>query len=130
VLDQVEYLAMQMSQRRMPLKGVVMNRVHALFASEALDDESPESIAATTEEPARPAFAHLPPGSDGRDLLLRLARNFCAHQSRARGDAVRVEVFRQGLPSGVPLVQVPNLARDIHDLRGLSALHPFLFRAA
>jgi len=127
VLDQVDYLATQMSARHMPLKGVVMNRVHALFAVDGLGDESAESVATAIEEPARPALERLPAGSDARDLLVRLATNFVAHQDRARGDALRVEVFRQGLPPGVPLVQVPNLARDIHDLSGLAALHPFLF---
>jgi anion-transporting ArsA/GET3 family ATPase len=129
VLDQVDYLATQMSARRMPLKGVVMNRVHALFCGADLADGSAESVAAAIEAPASRAFDRLPAGSDPRDLLQRLARNFVAHQARARGDALRVEVFRQGLPPGVPLVQVPDLARDIHDLTGLSALHPFLFGA-
>ena len=59
----------------------------------------------------------------------RLARNFVAYQARARGDALRLEMFRQGLPRGVPLVQVPNLASDIHDLGGLLLLHPYLFSA-
>jgi hypothetical protein len=69
----------------------------------------------------------LPP-ERAADLVQRVAANFVAYQARARGDALRIENFRQGLPSGVPLVQVPDLARDIHDLTGLRALHPHLFR--
>jgi anion-transporting ArsA/GET3 family ATPase len=126
VLDQVDYLASQMAARSMPLKGVVMNRVHALRAVEGLDDESEASVIAAIAAPARTAHLHLPAGTELEDLLARLARNFVAHQARARGDALRIEVFRQGLPEGVPVAQVPDLARDIHDLRGLAALHPFL----
>jgi len=124
VLDQVEYLADQMSARRMPLRGVVMNRIHPLFqgAGADLDADEPGEVVARIAGPAARAFGReVPP-----ELLDRLARNFCAWQERARGDALRIEGFMQGLPEGVPLVQVPNLPRDIHDLEGLTSLHPFL----
>jgi anion-transporting ArsA/GET3 family ATPase len=126
VLDQIDYLASQMEARRMPLKGVVMNRVHALAPTDGLDDESAESIAAAIAELASASRPRLPKGSTLEDVLDRLARNFVAHQARARGDALRIEVFRQGLPDGVPVVQVPDLAQDIHDVRGLASLHPYL----
>ncbi len=130
VLDQVEYLAGQMAARRMPLKGVVMNRVHALLERDGgLTEETAEAVARALLEPARQALEHLPAGTDGWDLLVRVARNFVCHQSLARGDTLRIEVFRQGLPPGVPLVQVPNLPRDIHDLDGLRRLHRYLFSA-
>lgn len=122
VLDQVEYLADQMSARRMPLRGVVMNRVHPLFHASRADAEDPASVAARLAGPASRALGREAPA----DLVDRLARNFCAWQERARGDALRVEGFTQGLPEGVPLVQVPNLPRDVHDLEGLVSLHPFL----
>ncbi|HZR83198.1 MAG TPA: ArsA-related P-loop ATPase [Candidatus Binatia bacterium] len=125
VLDQVDYLAGQMAARRMPLKGVVMNRVHPLFQSEGLDDESADTIARAVAGPAGRALAALPE-RHRKDLVGRVAANFVAHQARARGDALRIEVFRQGLPEGVPVVQVPELARDIHDVHGLAALHPYL----
>ena len=41
-----------------------------------------------------------------------------------------MEIFRQGLPRGVPLVQVPNLQSDVHDVAGLLQLHRFLFADA
>jgi anion-transporting ArsA/GET3 family ATPase len=147
VLDQADYLAAQMSTRGMPLRGVVMNRMHphvalgdgdgsldaitALIADQlaALRPERDgKTTAATTstKAPRRAAAA-----KNGAALLAeRLARNFVAYQARARGDEVRMEIFRQGLPRGVPLVQVPNLRSDIHDVAGLLQLHPFLFAAA
>ena len=122
VLDQVEYLAEQMSSRRMPLRGVVMNRIHPLFQGTGVQGVSPEAIATRLAGPAERALGVKPPG----EMLARLARNFCAYQERAHGDALRIEGFVQGLPAGSPFVQVPNLPRDIHDLAGLAALHPFL----
>jgi hypothetical protein len=38
-----------------------------------------------------------------------------------------MEQFRAGLPKRVPLVVVPNFARDVHDLATLAAMHAYLF---
>ncbi|MEW6269674.1 MAG: ArsA-related P-loop ATPase [Thermodesulfobacteriota bacterium] len=143
VLGQAQYLAAQMSARGMPLKGVVMNRVHPLVTHDGVADsvdavtallearlrgEQPSSTA-PLERPRRSTKAPATVAVARTSLTERLARNFVAYQTRARGDAVRMEIFRQGLPRGVPLVQVPNLAGDIHDLSGLLLLHPHLFGA-
>ena len=48
----------------------------------------------------------------------------------AFGESLRLEMFRTGLPKGVPVVRVPNFARDVHDLAGLAAMHPHLFGSA
>jgi anion-transporting ArsA/GET3 family ATPase len=126
VLDQIDFLVRQMAARRMPLKGVVMNRVRPFVAD--ADSDDPRELAARIA----PAIASLDEhGAAGEaSLAERLARNFVAYQARARGDALRIEMFRQGLPRGVPIVQVPNLPADIHDLHGLIDLHPYLFGAA
>jgi len=146
VLDQADYLAAQMAARGMPLKGVVMNRVHPHLEL-ADGDGTVDAITSLLETRLRggpaPAAA---PASRGRhtrgartetasvssqtseaSLARRLAQNFVAYQARARGDVLRMEMFRQGLPRSVPLVQVPNLPSDIHDLAGLLSLHPYLF---
>jgi anion-transporting ArsA/GET3 family ATPase len=139
VLDQAEYLAAQMSARGMPLKGVVMNRVHPLVTSDGVAD-SVETITALLEERLRSDAAGeaaaertrrgaKPLAAARPSLAERLARNFVAYQTRARGDALRMEIFRQGLPRGVPLVQVPNLPGDIHELSGLLLMHAHLFGA-
>lgn len=142
VLDQADYLAAQMAARGMPLKGVVMNRVHPHVAMgdgdaslEAVTRLVTEQIAALGAAPAAAAKpARRASGSQAKGaastLADRLARNFVAYQARARGDEVRMEIFRQGLPRGVPLVQVPNLQSDVHDVAGLLQLHRFLFADA
>ncbi|MFM7141955.1 MAG: ArsA family ATPase, partial [Alphaproteobacteria bacterium] len=83
VLDQVEYLADQMSARRMPLRGVVMNRIHPLFQGAGADEDAdePAEVVARIAAPAARAFGRDVPA----DLLDRLARNFCAWQERALG---------------------------------------------
>ena len=137
VLDQADYLAAQMAARGMPLKGVVMNRIHQHLAL----GESDGSLEAITglvagrlaalrpaaEEARGPRRGGAASTANGASLAERLAANFVAYQARARGDEVRMEIFRQGLPRGVPLVQVPNLQTDVHDVAGLLQLHRFLF---
>ena len=86
---------------------------------------APSVSPAPTPRPRRTREASNEPAD--ASLAGRLARNFVAYQARARGDVLRMEMFRQGLPRAVPLVQVPNLPSDIHDLAGLLLLHPYLF---
>jgi anion-transporting ArsA/GET3 family ATPase len=150
VLDQVEYLLSQMAARHMPLKGVVMNRVHRSMSRERVELDDVASIVRSieplverlTREGKLPTAtstrtaaasgrrvggdAQLP---DAASLAARLAKNFLDQEKRARGDEVRIEMFRQNLPRGVPLVSVPNLPADIHDLGGLLRLQPYLTAA-
>ena len=141
VLDQADYLAAQMAARGMPLKGVVMNRIHPHVAHDHGNDTveaiarliAPRLAALGVGEAAprapRGARRTKDAAPEAAALGERLARNFVAYQARARGDELRMEMFRQALPRGVPLVQVPNLPSDIHDLGGLLLLHPYLFAA-
>jgi anion-transporting ArsA/GET3 family ATPase len=126
VLGEAEYLVDQMSARGMPLKGVVMNRVHPCVAAD--DDESLDGTGVGAA--IRPWVAAVLARSSEHAVdrvVADLARNFVRHQARARGDAVRMEVFRGGLPEEVPVAEVPNLTRDVHDLGGLLGLHRYLF---
>ncbi len=126
VLEDAEYLSTKMAELRMPLGGVVLNRVHHEFRPGRraerveLGPEDVDEVAATVERAlgGRPAEAR------------ELAENFADYQVLARGESLRIEQFRAGLPRRVPLIAVPNFARDIHDLRSLAAMHPHLFPAA
>lgn len=68
---------------------------------------------------------------EGYDTVPRLwllqPDNFADYQVLARGEQLRMEQFRSGLPKRVPLVVVPHFTRDVHDLRTLAAMHPYLF---
>ena len=129
VLGQVEYLASQMAERGMPLKGVVMNRMHALLPAIEADERSADAVATAIAPRVRDALGAAEGGASADEVSSRLAENLVAWQARARGDVLRTELFRRGLPEGVPLVQVPDLPSDIHDLAGLASLHGFLFSA-
>jgi len=110
VLGDAEYLSTKMAALRMPLKGVVLNRVHHEF------------------RPPRRGRQAAELGLGGRAAEAReLAANFVDYQALARGESLRIEQFRAALPRRVPLVTVPNFARDVHDLASLAAMHTHLF---
>jgi hypothetical protein len=94
----------------MPVSGAVANRV------------TPDLWPFPGALPDAPALAGaLGPSADGGgDLPARLAVTLAQHQAFARCDAREVERFRRAT-SG-PLVAVPRLPGDVHDLSGLAAL--------
>ena len=122
VLEDAEYLSSKMNELRMPLKGVVLNRVHHEFRSggdhrREIGPEDVDHVAGVVGKALGDR------GAEARDL----AANFADYQVLARGESLRIEQFRAGLPRQVPLVAVPNYARDVHDLRALAAMHAHLF---
>jgi len=127
VLEDAEYLSSKMSELRMPLKGVVLNRVHHEFRSGGDGDHrreiGPEDVDHVAGVVGKALGGR---GEEARDL----AANFADYQVLARGESLRIEQFRAGLPRQVPLVAVPNYARDVHDLRALAAMHAHLFPGA
>lgn len=125
VLGEAEYLVEQMAARGMPLKGVVMNRVHP-WLDTGTDEEIDESHVVARIRPWVAASLGREGPASAR-LTHALAGNFIKHQARARGDALRMEVFRGGLPGEVPVALVPDLTQDVHDLAGLLRLHSHLF---
>jgi anion-transporting ArsA/GET3 family ATPase len=118
VLGDAEYLASKMAELRMPLKGVVMNRVHAELRREKRGTIDPDDLDAVSRLVADAVGAANAPA---------LVENFVDYQTLARGEQLRIEQFRAGLPKRVPMVTVPNFSRDVHDLATLAAMHPFLF---
>jgi anion-transporting ArsA/GET3 family ATPase len=127
VLEDAEYLSTKMSGLRMPLKGVVLNRVHREFRPPGRGPRAVELGPEDVDEVAAAVETAL----GGRAAEAReLAANFADYQALARGESLRIEQFRAGLPRRVPLVAVPNFARDVHDLAALAAMHPHLFGTA
>jgi len=126
VLGDAEYLSTKMAELRMPLKGVVVNRVHREYRGRGrgrtrTGEPGPEDVE---------ALVRLLAAIVGEEVTAtRLAENFADYQLLARGESLRLEQFRGGLPRGVPVVRVPNFPRDVHDLAGLAAMHPYLFGA-
>ncbi len=124
VLGQVEFLSGRMAAMEMPLKGVIMNRVHDAGLApglERLGDAERRDLLEAGLRGQQP---------DGEDLAGRLLANLKAHQVRARGDALRIENFRDDLGLDTPLLQVPELDGDVHDLQSLAGLHRYLLAEA
>ena len=92
-----------------------MNRVHAEPRASRRGGIDPDDRAAV--ERAIAAVV-------GKGDATALADNFGAYQTLARGEQLRIEQFRAGLPRGVPVAVVPNFARDVHDVATLASMHP------
>jgi anion-transporting ArsA/GET3 family ATPase len=123
VLTEAEFFSERMQSMRMPLGGVVFNRVHEEFAAD------PEAFRGGTvtrvdEEAVRAALLD---GGVPVQHVSWLASNFVDYQLLARGEALRMEQFRTGLSRRVPFVTVPNFDTDVHDLASLTRMHAHLF---
>ncbi len=127
VLEDAEYLSTKMAELRVPLQGVVLNRVHHEFRPAGRGEHPAELGPEDVEQVAGVVARALGSRSD---QARELAANFADYQVLARGESIRIEQFRAGLPRLVPLVAVPNFARDVHDLRALASMHAHLFGAA
>ena len=126
VLGDAEYLSTKMAELRMPLKGVVVNRVHREHRPRGRGrggrgEPGPEDVESVRRL--------VEPVVGDADAAARLAENFIDYQRLAFGESLRLEMFRTGLPKDIPVVRVPNFPRDVHDLAGLAAMHPHLFGA-
>jgi len=116
-IEEAIYFQRRLSEARMALCGAIVNRVHR------------EALAPTVEEadladlPDRLATdAGLSPA-----LAKRVAAAFADEHALARRDATNVARLAERLGAGVPLLQVPLLDGDVHDVDGLVRLHAELF---
>lgn len=106
-IREAAYFADRLAQERMPLAGVVVNRIQvvarALSASRAQ-----AAVEVLEEDPSGP-------GAQATAALLRLHTQLAAVAERHHAQVSR---FASSHP-GIPLTTVPAAATDIHDLRGL-----------
>jgi anion-transporting ArsA/GET3 family ATPase len=126
VLGDAEYLSTKMAELKMPLRGVILNRVHPEYrpaGRRSRSEVGPEDVEQVADLVARALGG---PASEASAL----AANFADYQTLARGESLRIEQFRAGLPRRVPVVTVPNFERDVHDMAGLAAMHAYLFASA
>jgi anion-transporting ArsA/GET3 family ATPase len=126
VLTETEFFTARMRALKMPLKGVVFNRVHEEFSADPTTFAGGTVVRGDEEAIVVTLAAH---GIRG-DRATWLARNFVDYQILARGEALRMEQFRAGLPRRTPFITVPNFESDLHDLGGLSRTHRYLFGPA
>lgn len=111
-LREAAYFVDRLASERMPLAGVVVNRLQAL-AAPTLTASRAEAGAEFLDE-AETHATQCPATLE----LLRLHADLATLADRHRAQVSR---FAAGHP-GIPLVEVPASATDIHDLAGLRAI--------
>jgi anion-transporting ArsA/GET3 family ATPase len=109
-IDEAIWFRRTLTAGGLPFAGVIVNRVH----HDLLGDAEPDDLVA--------AFAD----ELTADLAARVAANFADYHRLARRDARNVARLGEEL-GGEPLLLVPHLDDDVHDIRGLLRLHRYLF---
>jgi anion-transporting ArsA/GET3 family ATPase len=106
-----------------PLAGVVVNRVHHDLLSESPDDRDCEADQAEREaEQIKRALTRIL----SPDLAAKVAENFADYHRLAERDEHNISRLVQALDDQ-PLLLVPELDEDVHDLDGLLAVRRYLF---
>jgi len=110
-LREASYFSERLRTERMPLAGVVLNRVttselalsaeRSLAAAEQLDD------------------------AGGSELTVALLQLHADRMHQVTGDRRRADRFRRG-HRNVPITEIPALADDVHDLDGLRQIGALL----
>jgi anion-transporting ArsA/GET3 family ATPase len=108
-LREASYFVDRLDEESMPLAGLVVNRIQRVSASGL----SASRALAAAEQLADDAVES--PTAEMTEGLLRLHAFLAETAARQEGLARR---FTAGHP-GIPVVQVPAAAQDIHDLAGL-----------
>ncbi|HLY50883.1 MAG TPA: ArsA family ATPase [Solirubrobacteraceae bacterium] len=112
-IEEAIWLHRTLEQGGLPFAGVIVNRVHH------------DLLAGSEAEDVRPALRRLL----GSDLAARVAENFRDYHVLARRDDVNVSRLAAAL-GDEPLLVVPQLDEDVHDLEGLLRMRRYLFASA
>jgi anion-transporting ArsA/GET3 family ATPase len=109
-IDEAIWFRRTLQDSGLPFAGVIVNRVH----HDLLGYAEPEDLRAELAD-------QLPD-----TLAARVADNFSDYHVLARRDTRNVERLRAELGDR-PLLLVPHLDDDVHDVQGLLRVHRFLF---
>jgi anion-transporting ArsA/GET3 family ATPase len=115
-IDEAIWFHHTLERTGLPFAGVVVNRVH----HDLLSGSEPADVGAALRRTT------LDPG-----LAARVAENFRDYHLLARRDDHNIRRLRRGLGGHKhPLLLVPQLDDDVHDLDGLLKMHRYLFASA
>ncbi len=109
-IDEAIWFRRTLEQGGLPFAGVIVNRVH----HDMLGDREPSDLNEALSQTIEP------------DLARAVAQNFHDYHVLARRDRHNIARLRSEL-DGRPLLLVPQLDDDVHDLRGLARMHRYLF---
>jgi anion-transporting ArsA/GET3 family ATPase len=109
-IDEAIWFHQTLQDSGLPFEGVIVNRVH----HDLLGDHETGDVAETLERVLRP------------DLVDRVAENLHDYHVLARRDQDNIARLQSTLGTH-PLLLVPHLDDDIHDIDGLLQMHRYLF---
>jgi anion-transporting ArsA/GET3 family ATPase len=109
-IDEAIWFRRSLEQSGLPFCGVVVNRVH----HDMLGDAEPDHLDAALEDVV------------GAELARAVSQNFHDYHVLARRDMHNIARLETEL-DGRPLLLVPYLDDDIHDLEGLARVQRYLF---
>jgi anion-transporting ArsA/GET3 family ATPase len=109
-IDEAMWFRRTLIEGGLPFAGVIVNRVH----HDILGEAEPEDLMSALD-------AELP-----ADLAGRVAENFFDYHRLAQRDARNTARLREEL-GDQPLLLVPHLDDDVHDVEGLLRVHRYLF---
>jgi anion-transporting ArsA/GET3 family ATPase len=112
-IDEAIFFQQRLADAGMALAGAIVNRVHANGPDDGDDGDLPERLVA--EAGLSPALAQ------------RVAAAYRDEHALAQRDAANVAQLAELLGAGVPLLRIPLLDGDVHDVAGLVRLHAQLF---
>jgi anion-transporting ArsA/GET3 family ATPase len=108
-IDQAVYFHRKLVEAKLPVGGVIVNKVH-YEADEEAEGAAEADLNGLLDE----------------DLAQRVAQNFADYQALAQRDASNVEHLERELkPKAV--IRVPYLDEDVHDLDALLKIDRYLF---
>lgn len=109
-IDETIWLRRTLAEGGIPFAGVVVNRVH----HDVLDGREPGELDGALS------------GQIGAELARTVAQNLHDYHVLALRDERNIARLAQEL-GGAPLLLVPHLDEDVHDLEGLARVHRYLF---
>ena len=108
-VDEAEFFYRRLHDSGLPFAGVIVNRMHPLAA----DDAGPEDLATLL----------------GEELGRKVLRNLEDYRVLAERDRESLDYLRATL-GRKPMITVPELDDDVHDLGGLERMNEYLFGGA
>jgi len=112
-IDEAVFFNRRLRERNMPFGGVVVNRMHTEVGSGSSDGALEKDLAGVLDDA----------------LAQRVARNFEDYRALAERDQENVTRLAEEL-EGEPLIIVPYLDDDVHDVAGLAVMNEHLFASA
>jgi anion-transporting ArsA/GET3 family ATPase len=111
-IEEAVYFHRKLVEAKLPFEGVVVNKVHFESEYEVAQDED--------------VVGELMEALGDEDLATRAAASLAAHRTLARRDRRNIDRLRAELRAR-PVIQVPYLDEDVHDLPGLMEINRYLF---